>query len=307
MTAPLGSPRPLGSTASTSPGPSSRGWPLSLDTPQEFSECGTPIQPTGSLCRVSSTLEPRASFWACQLAGYLPRRAATGFPTFAWAGTCASGGTPCSAGCWSESRDRYGRISPSDPWRPRTVATEPLPRRPPGTGSLFLRSDSTGRETWYGKWRTGQRQVKRRLGARRTAGSTVGLTRRQAEAALQEAMARASWLPATHERLSLNDASQRYLDHVEHVRLLKPSTLQDYALIVRRHLVPVFGQLALERITPVLISDYVATKLGAGLSPQTVTNQLNLFHSIFSHAIKRGWASGPVGREGVAQPATSQP
>ena len=171
------------------------------------------------------------------------------------------------------------------------MATEPLPRRPPGTGSLFLRIDSTGRETWYGKWRVGQRQVKRRLGPRRTAGSTVGLTRRQAEAALQEAMTRASCRPATHERLSFNDAALRYLDHVEHVRLLKPSTLQDYAVIVRRHLMPVFGQLALERITPVLISDYVATKLGARLSPQTVTNQLNLLHSIFSHAIKRGWAT----------------
>jgi hypothetical protein len=40
-------------------------------------------------------------------------------------------------------------------------------RRPRGTGSLLIRTDKAGRETWYGKYRVGPRQVMKRLGVRR--------------------------------------------------------------------------------------------------------------------------------------------
>src|SRR3954447_24886409 len=53
-------------------------------------------------------------------------------------------------------------------------------RRSQGTGSLLVRKDGRGRETWYGKWRVGDRQVMRSLGPRREPGDNVGLTRRQA-------------------------------------------------------------------------------------------------------------------------------
>src|SRR5688572_13718887 len=56
------------------------------------------------------------------------------------------------------------------------------PRRPQGTGSLLLRTDRLGRETWYGKWRAGRVQRMQKLGSRREPGDTVGLTRREAEA-----------------------------------------------------------------------------------------------------------------------------
>jgi integrase len=164
-------------------------------------------------------------------------------------------------------------------------------RRPPGSGALFIRTDFAGRETWYGKWRAGGRQVKRRLGVRRRAGAAVGPTRRQAEAALREAMAESRSRPPAQERLALRDVTPRYLEHLDRVLGRKPSTLEDYALIVRRHLLPVFGDTTLERITPALVSDYIATKLGEGFSPKTVTNHLNILHSIFSHSIKRGWAA----------------
>jgi len=32
------------------------------------------------------------------------------------------------------------------------------PRRPSGTGSLFVRTDHAGRESWYAKWRVGERR-----------------------------------------------------------------------------------------------------------------------------------------------------
>src|SRR5438552_356536 len=62
-------------------------------------------------------------------------------------------------------------------------------RRPQGTGSLLLRRDRLGRETWYGKWRAGGQQRMQRLGPRRQPGETVGLTRRQAEAELRRLIA----------------------------------------------------------------------------------------------------------------------
>ncbi len=52
-----------------------------------------------------------------------------------------------------------------------------------------MRRDRVGRETWYGKWRVGERQVMRRLGLRREPGSSVGLTRTQAEAELRRLIA----------------------------------------------------------------------------------------------------------------------
>ena len=64
-----------------------------------------------------------------------------------------------------------------------------MARRSPGTGSLSVRRDTAGRETYYGKWTTpGGRQVKRRLGPRRVTGTHDGLTLRQAEAELRRLM-----------------------------------------------------------------------------------------------------------------------
>src|SRR3954447_5425134 len=61
--------------------------------------------------------------------------------------------------------------------------------RPRGTGSLSIRRDKAGRETWYGKWRDADgRQVKRALGPKRLAGTRIGMTRSQAEASLRRAM-----------------------------------------------------------------------------------------------------------------------
>ena len=61
-------------------------------------------------------------------------------------------------------------------------------RRSYGTGSLFLRRDAGGRESWYAKWRVGDRQVKRTIGLARRAGSREGLTRAQAERELRRRM-----------------------------------------------------------------------------------------------------------------------
>jgi hypothetical protein len=62
-------------------------------------------------------------------------------------------------------------------------------KRSYGSGQLFVRADGNGRETYYGAWRVGGRRVKRRLGPKRRAGTSDGLTRTQAEAELRRRIA----------------------------------------------------------------------------------------------------------------------
>src|SRR4051812_50043037 len=64
-----------------------------------------------------------------------------------------------------------------------------MAKRSYGSGRLFVRADSAGRETWYGSWRIGGRRVKRRLGPKRRPSMADGLTRTQAEAELRRLMA----------------------------------------------------------------------------------------------------------------------
>ena len=168
-------------------------------------------------------------------------------------------------------------------------------RRPAGTGALFVRRDAHGRETWYGKWRVAGRQVKRRLGLRRASGAESGLTQREAEAALRNAVAETQLHAAVDERLTVALAAERYLRHLERVLDRKPSTIQDYGIIVRRHIAPFLGDRYLEGVSVELVDDYVHAKLRDGLAVKTVINHLNLLNSVFAHSVKRGWAqSNPV-------------
>src|SRR5262245_5270163 len=94
----------------------------------------------------------------------------------------------------------------------RSAASEV--RRPQGTGSLVVRRDGGGPETWYGKWWFGPRQTMRVLGPRRAPGEAVGLTRRQAEEKLRRLMGDEQGRPL-EERLTLEQVADRFLDHKE--------------------------------------------------------------------------------------------
>jgi len=70
----------------------------------------------------------------------------------------------------------------------RSASRKSSARRPRGTGSLLVRRDQAGSEIWYGKWRSGDEQVKRRIGPKRDAQTGAGLTRTEAEAQLRGLM-----------------------------------------------------------------------------------------------------------------------
>jgi integrase len=156
-------------------------------------------------------------------------------------------------------------------------------RRSYGTGSLTERHGA-----WYGRWHLGTRRVQRKLGPKRHPGTTFGLTRTQAESALRRAMAEVR-AAAPEERMRFGTVGERYLAYLQG-RGRKRSTLGDYESTLRVHLVPAFGDRAIDRITAGEIEAYTALKLKEGKAPKTVRNHLGLLHSIFNFAEKRGWA-----------------
>jgi integrase len=72
----------------------------------------------------------------------------------------------------------------------------------------------------------------------------------------------------------------------------KRSTVQDYGIILNRHLAPYFAGKAFERIEVDDVAAYMAVKAHEGLSSKTVSNHLNFAHGLFKHGMKRGWCPG---------------
>src|SRR5262245_19058102 len=86
-------------------------------------------------------------------------------------------------------------------------------KRSYGTGALYIRRDARGRDTWYGKWRVGGKQVKRRIGVVRQTGTREGLTRAQAERELRRKIE--STVPAVSagERRTVEEAGEQLVNH----------------------------------------------------------------------------------------------
>jgi integrase len=163
-----------------------------------------------------------------------------------------------------------------------------MPRRSYGTGSLFVRRDTRGRETWYGKWRVGGRQVKRRIGVVRQAGARQGLTRAQAERELRRKIE--STVPAitAGERPRVKKAGEQLVNHLATLGR-KPSTLNTYRSLLRAHLSPGLGDLSLDRIEPVHVERLVASMRQHGAGAKLICNALTLLFQIFEFGRRKGW------------------
>jgi integrase len=92
-------------------------------------------------------------------------------------------------------------------------------------------------------------------------------------------------------QLTLSEAGDRYLTHLQAVIGRKPATIQDYRLILDRQLVPFFGERDLGRIDREDVTAFLGTQARAGFARQTIINRLNLLGGIYRYAISRGWAS----------------
>lgn len=130
--------------------------------------------------------------------------------------------------------------------------------------------------------------MKRKVGPIRTPGRRDGLTKSQAEAELRRLM-QAVHRASPRERMTLEQAGEAYLAHVRDFLERKPSTVQDYRIILRQ-LSRFFGPKALDRIEPNDVTAYAASKTRDGLATKTVANHLNVLHGLLAFAVKRGWA-----------------
>ena len=96
----------------------------------------------------------------------------------------------------------------------------------------------------------------RKLGPMRQPGTRTGLTRAQAEARMRELMAETS-LPASTERLTFEEMGRRYIAHLEEVMQRKRTTIQDYRIMLLRHLGPFFGATEVAKLDAADVTAYI--------------------------------------------------
>jgi integrase len=174
-----------------------------------------------------------------------------------------------------------------------------MARRPQGTGSLQVRTDTGGREHWYGHWRANGQQVRRRIGLKRPEGTRDGLTRVQAEARLRDLISETTVARRVGEALTIAEVAKRYRTMAER-KGRKRSTLQDLESHARVHLDPFFCEKALDKITPEDVQDFVGQLEAKELAPKTIRNIVGTLSALFNFAKlpKNRWAvSNPC--EGV--------
>lgn len=160
-------------------------------------------------------------------------------------------------------------------------------KRSYGSGSLFSQ-----RGSWYGKWWVGERQVKRKVGPMRKPGTREGLTKSQAEKELRRLMREVK--PTPQERLTLREVGDAYIAHVRDYLRRKPSTVQDYGIILGKA-ESGLPKKAIDALDADDVAGFIAAMQAEGLSPKTINNRLNFLHGLFNFAVRRGWAhSNPV-------------
>jgi integrase len=159
-------------------------------------------------------------------------------------------------------------------------------RRSYGTGSLYIRKDSAGRETWYGRWWTGGSPTRRALGLKRTPGSRDGLTELQAEKALSKLMHETPRRAPVSESLNIEELGQRYVRDAER-RGLKLSSVTAVKSVLRVQLVPFFEGKALARYTPRDVQALVTKLEDDELSNKTIRNYVGILSAMFKYAVRK--------------------
>jgi hypothetical protein len=135
---------------------------------------------------------------------------------------------------------------------------------------------------YYGKWRASDgRQVMRRLGLVRPRGTRDGLTQTQAEAELRKLMDGRQLSVRTEERRTIAEVAQAHLVAKENAGL-KRSTARGYRSVVEAHLVPYFGDRAVDRITEQMIAGLDRRLREQGLRAQTRRNILGLLGAMLA-------------------------
>lgn len=172
-----------------------------------------------------------------------------------------------------------------------------MARRVHGSGHLHVKSGA-----YYGRWRTADgRLANRRIGPVRRTGSGEGLTRAAAERELRRLQQQDELRPrpSPGTRAPTVDEAADSLRAELALRGSRPSYLQGCESMQRVHLGPRLGRLAAGAVTSEQIDAMTRAILAGGLSAKSARNILSFTHSVFEHAIRRGWASENPARRAV--------
>ncbi|HEX5468915.1 MAG TPA: N-terminal phage integrase SAM-like domain-containing protein [Gaiellaceae bacterium] len=174
----------------------------------------------------------------------------------------------------------------------------------------MFRVDRKRGPRWYIKYRLPDgRQVQKCLGPEwpdKGRPAPGYFNRKTAEAALQATLTdlrRGLLALAGRSGATIADAAEEWLRHAEIERGVKSSTLAEYVSVVRTHILPTFGDFALEAVDSRMIERWQAEQLDAGrLSRRTINKTLTILGGIFERA-RRVWKLdvNPV-REVVRKP-----
>jgi integrase len=170
----------------------------------------------------------------------------------------------------------------------------------PPTGHVY-RVDRSRGPVWYAKYRLPDgRQVQKKIGpawTERGRPAAGYVTKRLAEAWLRETLdqARRGTLPGmVRTGATFADAAAEYLRYIEHDRERKPSTVRGYRSAITAHLLPAFGDLPVEGVTPVVIEQWIAGFAG---STRTRNKLLIQLHGILGRAKKTYGLAGNAASE----------
>lgn len=168
--------------------------------------------------------------------------------------------------------------------------------RPP-SGHVFRVERARGAQ-WYAKFRLPDgRQVQRRLGpawTERGRPPAGYFTKRLAGDWLRRTLdeVRRGTLPGMVKTgATFADACAEYLRYIGEDRNRKASTVEDYRSIINTHLLPAFGEMAIEDIGVAAVEAFqvkLAKRVHRGrpITPRTRNKILNVLHGVFARARK---------------------
>jgi integrase len=174
------------------------------------------------------------------------------------------------------------------------------------SGHVFRREGARG-PVWYAKYRLADgQQIQKRIGPAWTERGRPAdgcFTKRTANDWLREQLDRARAGLVVRTGVRFDEAAEEWLRYAVEDRACKPSTMQDYRHTVRRVLIPFFGALPVEAITPQAIEVW---RTGLKTSARTRNKQLTILNGIFRRACRLyGVPTNPVsGVERLREPRT---
>lgn len=165
-------------------------------------------------------------------------------------------------------------------------------RRSYGSGRVYVRTDSAGRETFYGSWWTNGRRMNRRLGMKRARGSREGLTAAQAEAELRRLTGEVTPNAAQGDRLDVAEIGRRYRKHLEALGR-KRSTLAAVEMVLRVWIEPHLGGRALESVRSEDVEDMMRAMSADGVGAKSIRNYIGTLSALYRYAMhpRRRWAT----------------